>query len=135
MTCERGQADDQRSYCWPNRSLIPMTSTQGTPPITAITPRRSLGSSVPSGNPPYRALGRLAATRLTQSHRRGLPPHRLNPAFNLPQFVCGEHPKEGPFRSKVLERSIDVGHVPQVGVTVHHPYQLLAGSLQQHLLA
>ena len=27
------------------------------------------------------------------------------------------------------------GHVPQVGVTVHHPYQLLAGSLQQHLLA
>ena len=25
------------------------------------------------------------------------------------------------------------GHVPQVGVTVHHPYQLLAGSLQQHL--
>ena len=28
-----------------------------------------------------------------------------------------------------------VGHVPQGGVTVHHPYQLLAGSLQQHLLA
>ena len=27
------------------------------------------------------------------------------------------------------------GHVPQGGVTVHHPYQLLAGSLQQHLLA
>ena len=27
------------------------------------------------------------------------------------------------------------GHVPQVGVTVHHPYQLLAGSLQQHLPA
>ena len=29
----------------------------------------------------------------------------------------------------------DEGHVPQVGVTVHHPYQLLAGSLQEHLLA
>ena len=27
------------------------------------------------------------------------------------------------------------GALPQVGVTVHHPYQLLAGSLQQHLLA
>ena len=27
------------------------------------------------------------------------------------------------------------GHVPQGGVTVHHPYQLLAGSLQEHLLA
>ena len=27
------------------------------------------------------------------------------------------------------------GHVPQVGVTVHHPDQLSAGSLQQHLLA
>ena len=24
---------------------------------------------------------------------------------------------------------------PQGGVTVHHPYQLLAGSLQEHLLA
>ena len=31
--------------------------------------------------------------------------------------------------------AIGDGHVPQVGVTVHHPYQLLAGSLQQHLLA
>ena len=27
------------------------------------------------------------------------------------------------------------GHVPASGVTVHHPDQLLAGGLQQHLLA
>ena len=32
-------------------------------------------------------------------------------------------------------KKVKTGHVPQVGVTVHHPYQLLAGSLQQHLLA
>ena len=37
---------------------------------------------------------------------------------------------------EVWERGrVASGHVPQVGVTVHHPYQLLAGSLQQHLLA
>ena len=31
--------------------------------------------------------------------------------------------------------AVDPGHVPQGGVTAHHPYQFLAGSLQQHLLA
>ena len=31
--------------------------------------------------------------------------------------------------------TISVGHVPASGVTVHHPDQLLAGGLQQHLLA
>ena len=33
-----------------------------------------------------------------------------------------------------IDYALRTGHVPQVGVTVHHPYQLLAGSWQQHLL-
>ncbi len=28
-----------------------------------------------------------------------------------------------------------IGHVPQAGVTAHHPSHFLTGSLQQHLLA
>ncbi len=57
--------------------------------------------------------------RLKESSRR----HRLA----LP-FLAG---------LEILQRETPerLGHVPQVGVTVHHPYQLLAGSLQQHLLA
>ena len=42
---------------------------------------------------------------------------------------------EGAVTATPTQTQTQIGHVPQVGVTVHHPYQLLAGSLQQHLLA
>ncbi len=50
-----------------------------------------------------------------------------------PDFVNYEPPADDkrPYPGETNQ----AGHVPQVGVTVHHPYQLLAGSLQQHLLA
>ena len=41
----------------------------------------------------------------------------------------------GSGRSMEFPNGSNVGHVPASGVAVHHPYHLLAGSLQQHLLA
>ena len=57
------------------------------------------------------------------------PPSEMSGSGLLPQLLARAR-GGGPGAGSSL-----VGHVPQVGVTVHHPYQLLAGSLQQHLLA
>ena len=87
--------------------------------------------------------GRVTSLNIPHYSLKGPLPAELGRLTNLRELdlryneLSGSIPAElgGLTNLKVLNLTANEGHVPQVGVTVHHPYQLLAGSLQQHLLA